>query len=220
MPTTIWNRLQTWICKQGRIHTCTSVCDSICMPACLHIYWYGQRQTESDHCWSLIRPPISSLAHRDNDGQTAVPMCPCPSPTPLSPPLTSSARIDPLSVRCSQDQQPRQYPFHHSGPQCPFHKLSQALGLKGCIAMGFGLCKHTNACGWQVGPQIAMPCLPPIFSSLHPSLKPVLLVHPLTHTVSTSISGGAKEQEAFRKSGNHHSQHHLTPCIQTEVIWM
>lgn len=181
-----------------------------CLPAYLLVW------TEADRIRPLlISYPASNqltCSLRDNDGQTAVPMCPCPSPTPLSPPLTPSARIDPLSVRCSQDQQPRQYPFHHSGPQCPFHKLSQALGLKGCITMGFGLCKHTNACGWQVGAQIAMPPpTPPIFSSLHPSLKPVLLVHPLRserqHQWRSQRAGGIQEKWESSFSASSHTMH-------------
>ena len=145
-----------------------------CPPAYLSVW------TEPDR----IGPPlISYLASNqltcslgDNDGHTAVPMCPRPSPTPL----TSPPRFDPpLSVRCGQDQQARQCPFHHSGPQCSFHKLSQAPGLKGRIALGFGLCKHTDACGWQVGAQNTMPLHPPTPSTLlllllflpHPSLN-------------------------------------------------
>lgn len=91
------------------------------------------------------------LTHEQWWGRTLCPVCPCPSPTPLRPPLTSSLKADPPSVCCGPDQQPRQYNFHHSGPQCLFHKLSQALGLKGCIGTGFGLWKHTNSGGWQVG---------------------------------------------------------------------
>lgn len=146
------------------------------MHACLPAYLLAR--TEPDRIGPLL---ISYLASNqltcslgDNDGHTAVPMCPRPSPAPLSPPLTSSPRTDPpLSVRCSQDQQPRQCPFHHSGSQCSFHKLSQALGLKGRIAMGFGLCKHTDACGWQVGAQNTMTPAPAfLLSSLHPFLNP------------------------------------------------
>lgn len=178
-----------------------------CLPAYLLVW------TEADRIGPLlISYPASNqltCSLRDNDGQTAVPMCPCPSPTPLSPPLTPSARIDPLSVRCSQDQQPRQYPFHHSGPQCPFHKLSQALGLKGCIAMGFGLYKHTNACGWQVGAQIAMPPppSPPTNLLFAPSIPKTSCCWYIHSTVSTSISGGAKEQKAKWESSSSASSH-------------
>lgn len=70
-------------CEQGHIHTCICVRDPICMPACLHIYWYGQSQTESDHCWSLIRPPISSLAHSGT--MMGIPLCPCAPPFPNAP---------------------------------------------------------------------------------------------------------------------------------------
>lgn len=85
---------------------------------------------------------------------TDAPLCPrgpALTPTPLSLALTSSPRTEPpRSVWCSQNQQPRQCPFHHSGPQCYFNKLSQATGLKRRIPVGFALCKHTDACGWQV----------------------------------------------------------------------
>lgn len=160
---------QTGLSCKGRAHahTCTSVRSRThaCLPAYLSV-WTEAGRIEP----SLISFPASNqltCSLRDNDGQTAVPACPCPSPTPPHPPLTSSARTDPLSVRCSQDQQPRQYPFHHSGPQCLFHKLSQALGLKGCIATGFGLCKHANARGWQVGAQCASPPPPAPKRPLH-----------------------------------------------------
>lgn len=134
--------------KERHVCTCASVCDPTCMPAPLHRDWYGQRRRESAHCRALIWSPISSLAHSGTMmGRTVCPVCPCSSPTPLRPPLTSSPSDDPPSVCRSPDQQPRQYAFHHSGPQCLFHKLSQALGLKGCITAGFGLCKHTNSCG-------------------------------------------------------------------------
>lgn len=120
------------------------------MPAPLHRDWCGQRRTESAHCPALIWSPIGSLAHWGTMmGRTVCPVCPCPSPTPLRPPLTSLPSGDPPSVCGSPDQQPRQYAFHHSGPQCLFHKLSQALGLKGGIGAGFGLCKHTNSRGWK-----------------------------------------------------------------------
>lgn len=167
-----------------------------CPPAYLLVW------TEPDR----IGPPlISYLASNqltcslgDNDGHTAVPMCPRPSPTPL----TSSPRFDPpLSVRCGQDQQARQCPFHHSGPQCSFHKLSQAPGLKGRIALGFGLCKHTDACGWQVGAQNTVPSThhpppthhitppPPLFAPSVPKPVSVVRPHPLGQRASVE---GAK----------------------------
>lgn len=121
--------------KARRTCTCANACDPTRMPAPLHRDWYGQRRTDSAHCWALIWSPISSLAHSGTMmGRPACPVCPCPSPTPLRPPLTSSPRDDPPSVCRSPDQQPRQYTFHHTGPQCLFHKLSQALGLKGCMS--------------------------------------------------------------------------------------
>lgn len=153
--------------------------EPICMHACLPAYllvW-----TEPDRIGPLL---ISYLASNqltcsvvDNDGHTAVPMCPAlPQRPPAHPWPLLRGTDPPLSVRCSQDQQPRQCPFHHSGPQCSFHKLSQALGLKERTAMGFGLCKHTDACGWQVGAQNTMFTPPrqhtPLLSSLHPSLNP------------------------------------------------
>ncbi len=156
-------------CEQGHIHICICVCvlPYACLPACIFIGMdrARQNQTTADLLSGLQSP------HLLTRGQWWAYRCahvPRPSPTPLSPPLTSSPRIDPpLSVRCGEDQQPRQCPFHHSGPQCSFHKLSQALGLKGRIAMGFGLCKHTDACGWQVGAQNAVPT-PSSFHSVRP----------------------------------------------------
>lgn len=165
--------------KERHVCTCTSVCDPMCMSAPLHRKCNGQRRTESAHCWALICSPISSLAHSGTMmGRTVSPMWPCPSPTPLRPPLTSSPRDDPPSVCRSPDQQPRQYTFHHSGPQCLFHKLSQALGLKGGISTGFGLCKHTHSYGWKQSAPV--PLNPPL-TALHP--------------LGASISGAAEDQE-------------------------
>lgn len=147
----------------------------------VHIYWYGQRQTESDHRWPLIGLPISSLG--DNDGHTAVPMYPALAQRPSSHlwPLLSGTD-PPLSVQCSQDQHPRQCPFHHSGPQCSFHKLSQALGLNEYTAMGFGLCKHTRSlwlADWS-SKHYALPC-PAIIALLHSSLNLCRSLHIPTH---------------------------------------
>lgn len=164
------NRLERWDLwarANTHLHVCMCVCDP--MPACIFICMDRARQnrTTADHLSGI------QSVHLLSRGQWWAYRCaPTQSPTPLSPPLTSSLRIDPpSSVRCSQDQQPRQCPFHHSGPQCSFHKLSQALGLKGRIAMGFGLCKHTDSCRWQVGAQNTMTPSPLLPSSLHPSLN-------------------------------------------------
>lgn len=138
------------------------------MFTCVHIIWYRDRQTESDHCWSLIGLPINSLAHLGT--MMGMPLCPC-TPTLAQHPSSQlwpllSGTDPPLSVQCSQDQHPRQCSFRHSGPQCYLHKLSQALGLNEYTAMGFSLCKHTEACGWQVWSSKHR-----AFHSLHPSLN-------------------------------------------------
>lgn len=193
-----------WIYEQRaqtHLRECVCVILYACMPACLHIYWYGQRQTESDHLWALIWPPISSLARSGT--MMGRPLCPCAPALPRHPrrlPLTSSPRTDPLSVRCTQDQQPRQCPFHHSGPQCLFHKLSQALGLKRCIAVGFRLYKHTNSRGWQVEAQNPMP-LPsphPIFFSFNPTVN----WRYGASTMCTNISEGPKSSSSFSASSH------------------
>lgn len=75
----------------------------------------------------------------DNDEHTTMAHNPHPYPTPL---IFSGTTDPPLSVQCSEDQQPRQWRFHHSGPQCSFHKHSQALGLKGRTCMGL-VCVNT-----------------------------------------------------------------------------
>lgn len=182
--------------------------EPICMHACLPAYllvW-----TEPDRIGPLL---ISYLASNqltcsvvDNDGHTAVPMCPALPQRPSAHPWPLLRGTDPpLSVRCSQDQQPRQCPFHHSGPQCSFHKLSQALGLKERTAMGFGLCKHTDACGWQVGAQTTMftpipiPTPTPLFAPSVP--KPMSRVHPPAQVGGEESQHQYKEPKCRRHSG-------------------
>lgn len=146
------------VCARKGAFTPVYVCviPHACLPCCIFVGMDRGRQSRT------TADLLSGLqsAHLLTPGQWWAYRCahmPRPSPTPLGPPLTPSPRIDPpLSVRCSQDQRPRQCPFHHSGPQCFSHKLSQALGLKERIAMGFGLCQHTDACGWRVGAQTTM----------------------------------------------------------------
>lgn len=63
---------------------------------------------------------------------------------PLGPILTSfcgwTDPPDPLPGALGRDQHPRQCPFHHSGAQCLFRKLSQAAGLKGRVPLS----KHSR----------------------------------------------------------------------------
>lgn len=173
------------------VHTCIQVCDPVF--TCVHIYWYRDRQTESDHCWSLIGLPINSLAHLGT--MMDMPLCPCTPALAQRPssqlwPLLSGTD-PPLSVQCSQDQHPRQCPFRHSGPQCYLHKLSQALGLNEYTAMGFSLCKHTEACGWQVWSSKQCLSQPPSIPKPAPQLKPhPAKPHPKQSEITVVVEGG------------------------------
>lgn len=186
------------------VHTCIQVCDPVF--TCVHIYWYRDRQTESDHCWSLIGLPINSLAHLGT--MMDMPLCPCTPALAQRPssqlwPLLSGTD-PPLSVQCSQDQHPRQCSFRHSGPQCYLHKLSQALGLNEYTAMGFSLCKHTEACGWQVWSSKQCLSQPPSISKPAPQLKP-----PSSQTTSKAV----RNHSGCRRRLYLHPHHHLTLCI-------
>lgn len=108
--------------------------------------------TASTWLWPLL---IAYKAPQDNVQachRAPLPGLPHPN-TPHTPhpiPDLFSGKLIPLSVRCRGDQHPRQSAFHYSGPQCSFHKLSQAVGLKESRVLGFGLCKHTDVQDEQV----------------------------------------------------------------------
>lgn len=193
---------------------CGCVSTYACMPAYLSVW------TEPNRIGPLLISYLASnqlvCSFGDNDGHTVVPMCPALPQRPLAHPWPLLRETDPpLSVQCSQDQQPRQCPFHHSGPQCSFYKLSQALGLKERTAMGFGLCKHTDACGWQVGAQKSMSPASPL--SPYPSLNPCLwYIH--SSRVARNHSVSRRSQRAGGIWGTGNPQHHLTSCIPPQFI--
>lgn len=123
------------ICKQGRIHTCTSVCDPICMPACLHI---GMDRGRPNRTTADLLSGLQS-AHLLTQGQWWADRCAhVPLPFPNAPQPTPDPFCEDWSSLCpvQSGSAAQTIPFPPQWTSMPFPQTFPGTGLKGMHRYG------------------------------------------------------------------------------------